>query len=89
MPSLASQLGVTHIGIAMPPESQRDRIIAVIRERIKDGTYPPGEIIPSQAALVVEFGVSAQPVRAALDRLKWSGELVPRQGKGNYVPPAP
>ena len=90
MPSLASQLGVTHNGIAaMPPQSQRDRIIEAIRTRIAAGVYPAGELIPSESRLATEFGVSAQPVKAALSNLKFTGEIVSRQGKGYFVAPLP
>ncbi|MGW2291581.1 GntR family transcriptional regulator [Streptomyces phaeochromogenes] len=65
----------------MPPEQIRK----VIRNRLADGTYGPGTLLPSERALAVEFGVRAWAVRWALQPLKDNGHLRFAPGRGNLV----
>ncbi len=59
----------------------RDAIVA----RISTGTWAPGEMLPSETAIGVEFGVSQGTVRKALDDLSQRNLVVRRQGKGTFV----
>lgn len=61
------------------------QIEAVLRERIADGTYPPGHAIPSLVKLTAEFGVAEVTVRKAVDKLKRDGVLSGTSGRGTYV----
>ncbi|RSN38550.1 GntR family transcriptional regulator [Amycolatopsis sp. WAC 04197] len=61
------------------------QITDTLRQRVVTGVYEPGEVLPPIPDLAKEFGVSAMPVRQALDRLKAQGVLVSRQGLGNFV----
>jgi GntR family transcriptional regulator len=65
------------------------QIVAVIRRRIADGTYPPGSLLPSEAKLVKEFGVSRPTVVRALETLKLRGEIEREHGRGSYVKATP
>lgn len=56
-----------------------------LRRWIADGTYRPGDRLPSEAALCEQFGVSRITVRAALDQLVAAGLLWRRRGKGTFV----
>lgn len=53
----------------MNPSTAADRAHRTIRERIIDGTYPPGMML-SENELAQQLGVSRTPVRAALARLQ-------------------
>jgi len=58
-----------------------DRIAEVLRERVIDGQYAPGQRL-TEAALAAEFGVSHGPVRDALRLLEQSGlaTILPYRG---------
>jgi GntR family transcriptional regulator len=65
------------------------QIVAAIRRRIADGTYPPGSLLPSESKLVREFGVSRPTVVRALEALKLRGEIDREHGRGSYVKAVP
>jgi DNA-binding GntR family transcriptional regulator len=73
----------------LPRESLTDRVYADLTRRIAEGEFPPGSRLPRTRELVAYYGTSEQPVRAALDRLKWTGVIVGMRGKGFFVPPLP
>jgi GntR family transcriptional regulator len=60
-------------------------IAGKIRRHIIDGSYPPGSLIPSETALIVEYGCSRPTVQKALDILKAEGWITSEHGKGRYV----
>jgi GntR family transcriptional regulator len=57
----------------------------LLREEIEQGTYQPGDRLPSEPELIREYGVSRITVRQALDELEAEGLVVRRHGKGTYV----
>jgi len=67
------------------PDPIYQQIAAVIRERIRDGTYPPQRAIPSEPDMCEEFGVSRNTVRAAIHVLNEEGLTRTVRGKGTYV----
>jgi GntR family transcriptional regulator len=67
------------------------RVLNTVRERIENGTYPPGAALPSESQLCNEFNVSRPTVLKALGILKQDGWIESQQGKGSFVrgrPPA-
>jgi GntR family transcriptional regulator len=56
-----------------------------IRDRIKSGTYAPGDRLPTTKELCAEFGVSAIVVRNAMISLKAEGLVEGVPGVGVYV----
>jgi GntR family transcriptional regulator len=73
-------------GFAPPKYAQ---IVAALRRRIADGTYPPGSLLPSESALVREFGVSRPTVVRALQTMELRGEIDREHGRGSFVKAAP
>ena len=71
------------------PEPLYEQIATVLATRIADGTYPPRRRIPSEAAIVDEFGVSRPTARAAVQLLVERGLVQPVRGKGSFVPDSP
>lgn len=57
----------------------------VIRARIADGTYPPGERVPSVIQLQGEFGIAQATAQKVLSRLREDGTLYTVPGMGSYV----
>lgn len=60
------------------------QVLAILQERLDNGTYPPGSRLPSIVDLSHEFGVALTTVRKALDSLKADGRLVTNP-TGTYV----
>jgi GntR family transcriptional regulator len=61
------------------------QVETILREKIADGELRPGDRVPAEAALSVEFGVSRDTVRQALEALE-RDDLIDRQvGRGTFV----
>jgi len=56
-----------------------------LRGRIENGTWKPGQRIPSEAELCEAFDVSRTVVRQGLNELVQEGVLYRRKGKGTFV----
>ncbi len=54
-------------------------------KRLATGVWKPGEVIPSEASLKAEFGVSIGTIRKAVDDLVTQNILVRQQGRGTFV----
>jgi GntR family transcriptional regulator len=61
------------------------QIVAAIQQRIEHGVYPMGSKIPSETALVKEFGASQTVVVRALGILEQDGWLRGEKGRGRLV----
>ncbi|MEV0668928.1 FadR/GntR family transcriptional regulator [Mycobacterium sp. NPDC050441] len=62
-----------------------DVVVARLRDAIKQGSWPVGTKIPTEAKLVEALGVSRPSVREAVRSLVQLGLLESRQGDGTYV----
>lgn len=60
-----------------------------LRDRVREGRYAAGRLLPSEAELGDEFGVSRVTVRRALEVLRDEGLVAARQGFGWFVAAAP
>jgi GntR family transcriptional repressor for pyruvate dehydrogenase complex len=67
---------------------KKTRIAEEVADRIRvlmlDGTFPPGEPLPSERHLAERFGVSRGSIRDALRTLETIGLLETRHGQGTY-----
>lgn len=61
------------------------RIYLVLRERIADGTYPHGSLLPGEHELASHFGVSRITSRRAVEELVQAGLVDREQGRGTRV----
>lgn len=59
----------------------KDRLL----RRLIDGSWQPGQLIPSEIELAREVGVSQGTIRKALDAMAGENLLVRRQGRGTFV----
>lgn len=57
----------------------------IVRERIRQGAYPPDRRMPSEERLAVELQVSRASVRTALASLAAEGYIRRRHGDGTYA----
>lgn len=69
------------------PVTAWERIAAALRRRLDAGEFTVGTPMPSEAALVAEYGVSRNTVRRAYQDLVEAGLVVIRHGAGAF--PAP
>lgn len=71
------------------PTARSTTLVAAVRDSLKSqiekGDYTPGDRLPSEAMLTVEYGVSRTVVREAIAALKADGLVEPRQGAGVFV----
>ncbi|KAB1942283.1 GntR family transcriptional regulator [Micromonospora sp. ALFpr18c] len=73
----------------MPHYGQpRYRVIAdQLRERIEDGSIPPGALLPTESALTSEFRASRGTVRQAIAVLREEGLVTTEHGRGTSARP--
>ncbi len=69
------------------PTTAYERIAAELRRRLDAGEFTSSSPLPSEAALVAEYGVSRNTVRRAYQHLVETGAVVIRHGAGAF--PAP
>jgi GntR family transcriptional regulator len=55
---------------------------------IEEGTYEPGEQLPSESNLAAQLGISRPTLREALFNLEQEGVIVRKHGVGTFVAPA-
>ena len=71
-----------------PPRRPRTlalELVDAIGERIHDGRLSPGDKMPTEAAVMQEFGVSRTVVREAISKLQAAGLVDTRHGVGSFV----
>lgn len=80
--------GGTVTDVPTPHERPRYRAVAAeLRRRIAAGVIPPGALLPPEAALMDEFGVSRGTIREALGLLRVEGLILTARGRGTQVRP--
>lgn len=57
----------------------------ILKEEIEQGTWQPGDLIPSESELATLFGISRTVIRKALDILEADGQVYRVRGKGTLV----
>lgn len=67
-------------GVALWREIQR-----ILTEEIAAGVHPPGERLPTEAALASRFEVNRHTLRRAMGALQAEGLVRVEQGRGTYV----
>jgi len=83
MTATESSLGSSPI--YFPRQSAWSSIASSISNAIANGTYTPGQRLPSENSLALEFNVNRHTVRRALAYLYRQGLLKIIQGSGTYV----
>ncbi|MEU4726507.1 winged helix-turn-helix domain-containing protein [Nonomuraea dietziae] len=61
------------------------QIYEIIRERIKDGTYPPGTKVPTVLELIAEFHTANMTAQKVFRQLREDGLVYTEPGMGSFV----
>jgi GntR family transcriptional repressor for pyruvate dehydrogenase complex len=67
------------------PRTLALELVDALGERIQDGRLSPGDKMPTEAAVMQEFGVSRTVVREAISKLQAAGLIDTRHGVGSFV----
>lgn len=69
----------------LAPVPRYRQIADIIRKRIESGELQPERPIPSESAIMQEFGVARATARHAVELLREQGLVVKVPGLGTYV----
>lgn len=67
------------------PRTLTLELLDALADRIRDGRLAAGQKLPTEAAIMEEFGVSRTVVREAISRLQAGGLVATRHGVGTFV----
>jgi DNA-binding FadR family transcriptional regulator len=67
------------------PRNLAHDVVDTLAGRVRDGSLAPGIKLPTEAAIMEEFGVSRTVVREAISRLQAAGLVATRHGVGTFV----
>lgn len=65
------------------------QVVLDLKERLSNGTYSPGQQLPSEPLLAQEFGVAYMTIRRAITTLTEQGLLYRVRGRGTFVAEPP
>ena len=75
----------TATGARRRPRTLALELVEAVGDRIRDGRIPTGDKLPTEAAIMEEFGVSRTVVREAISKLQAAGLVETRHGIGTFV----
>ncbi|MDD9302365.1 MAG: GntR family transcriptional regulator [Desulfobacter sp.] len=61
------------------------QLAEILQDRIRSGTYGPGEMIPSEIGLAKQYGIGRPTVRQAMNLLVQKGLIQRKRGAGTFV----
>ena len=67
------------------PRTLALELVDALGDRIRDGRLASGAKLPTEAAIMEEFGISRTVVREAISKLQASGLVATRHGVGTFV----
>jgi DNA-binding FadR family transcriptional regulator len=67
------------------PSSLTTDLVQALRDRVRNGRLQAGAKLPTEGAIMQEFGVSRTVVREAISRLQAAGMVETRHGVGTFV----
>jgi DNA-binding FadR family transcriptional regulator len=67
------------------PKNLAHELVDALNDRIRDGRLKVGDKLPSEAAIMQQFGVSRTVVREAISHLQAAGSVMTRHGVGTFI----
>ncbi len=61
------------------------QLAEILQDRIRSGTYGPGQMIPSEIGLAKQYGIGRPTVRQAMNQLVQKGLIQRKRGAGTFV----
>jgi GntR family transcriptional repressor for pyruvate dehydrogenase complex len=86
---LSEQTMTVHLKAVARPQCLADEVTRALVSHIAAGDWRPGDRLPTEKALGLQFGVSRAVIREAISRLKSEGYVATYQGKGAFVAEEP
>jgi GntR family transcriptional regulator len=77
--------GIPAISVKKPTQTKYQKVDNIIRQRLIDNTWKPGEMLPSEIQLAAELHVSQGTVRKALNDMVAEHLLFRQQGVGTFI----
>ena len=71
--------------LKIKPAKLSDRIVEQLEHMLLEGTFAPGQKLPTERELAEQFDVSRPSLREALQKLEAKGLVNRKQGGGTYV----
>jgi GntR family histidine utilization transcriptional repressor len=84
---MATSNSSASLGVRPIPPAPYAQVKRHLMAGLEKGLWPPGALMPSEAALVAEFGVSRMTVSRALRELQAEGLVQRSQGLGTFAAP--
>ncbi|MFO6421268.1 FadR/GntR family transcriptional regulator [Hylemonella sp. W303a] len=84
MPSNSGESPV-HTAFRRRPRTLALELVESLGDRIRDGRIASGDKLPTEAAIMAEFGVSRTVVREAISKMQAAGLVETRHGIGTFV----
>lgn len=81
----AGNYGVTRMYKVVRASRLYEQIVEQIEQSIRDGKLKPGDQLPAERELAVDFGVSRTAVREAVKTLSEKGLVEAYSGRGTFV----
>lgn len=69
-----------------PNRPKYQQLAAILRRKIQIGELAPGQQLPSEAELIIQYRTGRSTIRRAIGALRNEGLLVSEQGRGVFVP---
>ncbi len=82
-PTPLAAAGAAHASLGYRPLYRQ--VKELLMKRLGDGSWAPGQLLPSEPEIAAGLGVSPGTVRKALDEMSSESLLVRRQGRGTFV----
>jgi len=76
---------MTEVATRRRSRSLAHNVVDALAARMREQQLSPGEKLPTEAAIMEEFGVSRTVVREAISRLQTAGLVETRHGVGTFV----
>jgi GntR family transcriptional regulator len=76
---------VDHVDELKPNRPRWRQVYEIIRDRIRDGTYPPGAKIPTVLELIAEFHMANMTAQKVFRQLRMDGLIYTEPGMGSFV----
>jgi GntR family transcriptional regulator len=71
--------------LELGPVPMHHQVYLDLRSSLDDGTWPPGDRLPTERELARHYGVSLITVRRALAELVYEGRIERTRGRGTFV----